>query len=232
MALPILPDQSPLQLIIRGFCNNTVDMENVLYGVYAAGGVPQPGGLTIGQVAANFLSSWQALWIPFMSTDSNLASCTIRVLDAVTAVAPNRFKLAVTEQWTISSPALGTVPNGAAPSYCAFGVQKRTFTGGRGRQGHVRIWGVPLEFIDTSDGNVLLSTSFAAIQTALDTQGTSFKVGTGSFTDVVDLTVMNGRLVNVNPGHPVTFYMVFPQALELESIVASQITRKLGRHRS
>jgi hypothetical protein len=232
MPLPILPDQTPVQLIVRGFCNDTTDMENVLYGVYTTGPTPQPGGLNLGQVAANFLLSWQNLWTPFTSANSNIRDCTIRVLDSVTPVAPNRFKFTVTEQWTVSAPVLGTLGGGCLPSYCAYGVQKRTFTGGRGRQGHVRIWGVPESSVDPADGNRLASAEIAAIQAALDTQGTDFSVHTGAFTDVIELTVMNGKLVNVNPGHPVTFYMVFPQALQLEFNVATQITRKFARHRS
>jgi len=232
MALPIVADNTLLQLVLRGDTQDVNDCENVLYGLYVAGGTPTPGGLTVAQVATNFLSAWAGFWTQFMAASfSSYESCTLRTVDSLVAVAPNRFKVQSSTLWTVLARTAGQVAGDPLPAFACFTIEKHTFAAGRGRQGSVRIWGVPES---ASLGDELDVTFRTTMQTAIDGAtlgGTAYLVGAVGKTDTVFLKIMDGKAVNTVPGHPPVFYSQTIEQLILRSNVGSQLTRKLARKR-
>jgi hypothetical protein len=228
MALPVIPDNTMLQMVVRGTDWIANDMENVLFGLYLVGGTPTVGGLTIGQMAQNFLTAWSGLMTPHMSAGSSIDQCTVRTFDAIVPIPPNRFLIQSSESWTIQDKTQGTVAGDPYPGIAAFTIEKRTFASGRGRQGSIRLWGIPE---DDASGDLLEDVPFTAFQAALDAHGPDFLVGAVGKTDAIILKVMNGKLANVNPGHPPVFYTTDVEQFVLRRGIGSQITRKPGRRR-
>jgi len=215
-----------------GQCGDIFDAESVLYGQYKVGGTPTPGGLTLDVLTTNFLAAWSGYWTTFMASSfSSINSCTVRVIDNFVGTGGNKFKIQSTDLWTVNNQTIGQVVDDALPSFAAYNIEKRTFAAGRGRQGHLRLWGVPETF---SIGDELDSAQFNTMQASIQGRpdaGTTWLVGAVGKTDFIQLRIVNGKLVNVNPGQPPVFYLQFVEQLLLQQVLSSQITRKFGRHR-
>jgi hypothetical protein len=229
MALPTVPDNTFLQLIVRGTSGEITDAENVLYGLYLAGGTPHAGGLTLADIATNFLTAWAGTMTGVMAGRSSFESCTVRIVDGFTGLGGHLFKVVSTQQWTIQASFLGTIGADPMPAFAAITVEKRNFASGRGRQGSFRIWGVPEVSVDF--GDQLNAAAFANVNTVVGGHAPAFAVAGVGETDTVFIRTVNGPLINANPGHIPVFYGVAIEQFVPRIRLGSQITRKLARRR-
>jgi hypothetical protein len=229
MALHLLTTNDLIVIRYSGADTQINDAENVLWYQYQAGLTPTPGGMTIRDWATAASNFWGAFWSPFQSTEWSWKEIALSLVASLTPVAPDRYKVVASDRWAAFGSIAGGVAGVALPAYCAYSVLKVTSAPGRGRQGHVRIPGLPSANIDD---NLVLSLPLAAINLALAGPNPMTIPILGGFTDTLTPVVMNGKLVNTNPGHPPIFYADFVDAWRCSQLVGSQITRKLGRRRS
>lgn len=214
---------------LLGADNLVKDMLNVQLYQYQAGLTPEPGGTDVMQWAPKVLAFWSALWGPFQSNQFLWNQCTVQRVKQFVGVAPDRWKATLWDQWTVFATTSGAVAQDSLPSYVSYNIQKVSAAAGRGRQGHIRISGVPESM--QADG-VVDSIPLAAINAAL-TPGTNMIIPFGGgFTDQLVPITNDGKLVNTNPGQPSSFYARTIDGFVCHPNLGSQITRKALRHRS
>lgn len=233
MAFPldIVVNNSVLQLVVKGTNFNAFDCQNTLYGIYQTGVTPTPGGLTLDVLVKNFQSAYGLFWAPFMSTFSSIDSTTGRVVVKFIPTGGTKFKVQAGQVWTDSSVVNGEVAGDPLPDFAAYTVEKALSVAGRGRNGGLRMWGVPEA---NSSGTALTPAVHTALQSALDTKNNTFLVGGVGNTDFIELRVVNGGAINtaVPPGSlspSLALQRIFQDKLGF--FVGSQITRKVGRRR-
>lgn len=229
--LPTVLNNSVMQFIVKGACSVASDCENVLYGLYTTGSTPTAGGLTLDVLTKNFLAAYAGFWRDHMSSQSTMDSCTGRVVTGFQPTGGTKYKVVADNVWVDNTQFFGTVVSDPLPDFASYRMEKKLSVAGRGRNGALRVWGVP----ETSSlGGLLDSTVFAALQAALDLKQNTFLVGTVGSTDSVELRVVNGKAINTaTPPGSLAPNLALQRIFQtvLSQFFGSQITRKLGRKR-
>lgn len=233
MPLVPIPTNSVLQAVFRAtIAGNdplTNPLENVQWLNYQSGLTPNPAGVTIAQMAFRLLQRWATVWGVFQADDCNFFSCTLRAVAGFTPKPPNRFLSILGQQWTDNTPQpVGSVISPSLPSFNAFAIRKITALPGRGKQGQIRIPGVPKT---STQDNLVDPVVLAALDAFLVPGSLDMNVSTG-FSDTCRPVIINGKLINANPGHTPDFYQEFIDGFTASSEVSTQITRKSGRRRT
>jgi hypothetical protein len=228
MPLPIVADQSIVRLDVTSFCFDITDGLNVLYGIYVAGGTPTPGGLTLTQVTTDWYSAFANEWAAFMSAQAGFSRAIGRVIDSVTPLGGHKWRGNSVFRSVDPTVVNGTVASDPLPSFNAFSIEKFTSLAGRGHNGAMRIVGVPE---NASSGDALSGAAQAAIQTEITTRLGVYHIGGIGNTDSITLRVMDGKLINTDPGHAPVFYARIIEQMVCNSLIGSQITRKFLRRR-
>jgi hypothetical protein len=231
MALPIVTDTAILRLKFYGGDTIVHDLLNVQWFQYHVGVSPFPGGLNIEDVARNAGQAWANFWKFFQSTTFTWEQTTMNWVAGFTGTGHSKFRTALQQQWTAAVGIAGTVAQPMLPNYCAYGVRKKSPRPGRGSNGQVRISGVPVTAVT---GDELAGANVTALQGALDAMTPSplsLNIATLGHSDYLTPGMIDGRVINGDPGHPPAFYFVPFEGVTLSAFVRTQITREAGRHR-
>lgn len=229
MALPTIANNDVLILKYTGQDVQVIDMLNVQLYQYSDGLTPVPGGLNVRDVATAAFAFWGNFWKPFQTSEFSWFSCSCLQLQTVTPIAPNRWKGHLRSQWTVNGSIPGTAAGPTLPSYNAYSIQKLSSAPGRGRQGHIRISGIPTANVND---NQIFSIPLAAINLALAAPSPLTVTLSVGFSDIIFPITLNGKLINTTPGNPPAFYADTIDGLVCHLNIGSQISRKLARHRS
>jgi len=214
---------------LTGKDNKVIDMLNVQQYQYQAGLAPSPGGVSVVDWSPIVFNFWANFWGVFQSNQFSWTTANVQRVKSLTAVAPDRYKAVLWDQWTHFDLVAGTVVSPSLPAYASFNIQKISAAPGRGRQGHIRISGVPENAVTNNEVNSL---NLAALNAAM-TPGTNLTIPFGGgFSDQLVPITTDGKLVNTAPGNIPSFYARTIDGFAAHPVLGSQITRKLGRHRS
>jgi hypothetical protein len=229
--LPILADTAIVRLKFWGTDGTVSDLLNVQHYIYHVGASPTPGGLDIGQVAANAGFQWGEFWKVFQSSVFVWYATTINLIASFVGLGGSAYRTVLTDQWTVPQNIPGDEAATMLPNYCAYGVRKISPHPGRGGQGQVRVSGVPADkvVIDKLNGGWVTT-----IQTALDANFNgplALNIGLLAATDWLEPVTIDGKLINADPGHVPQFYRVPILGVLLSPFVRTQITREVGRRR-
>lgn len=232
--LPAVLDQSLVQAVFRGgYAEDLASnpLENVQWFQYRAGSGPAPGGIPLDDMAFRAAARWSLIWRPFQTSDFQYTSCTLRVASAFTAIAPNKYKVILSGQWTDTTvQGAGSVAPPSQPEFVCYSIRKLTGLPGRGRGGSIRIPGLPNANVDEGFTTGAVD---AALVAAMTPTALNLNVSLAlAFTDALFPVVIDGKLINTAPGHLPVFYLEQVVGFAVNNAVGSQLTRKLGRHRS
>jgi hypothetical protein len=232
--LPPVLDGAIIQAVFS--CGDTSDLaagnplENVQWFRYGAGGTPAPGGIGLDDMAFRASGRWASIWNPFITSELAFFQCTLRVASAFVAVAPNKYRVLLFNQWTDTSvQTAGAVAPPSEAEFVCYSIRKLTGLPGRGRGGHIRISGVPSA---NADGGFLSGAADAALVAAMTPTALNLNVSLAmAFSDTLFPILIDGKLINANPGHLPAFYAEPVVGFAPNNNLGSQLTRKIGRHR-
>jgi len=223
-----LASNDVVQVVIKGACGDTPDMENVQYFLYVPGLSPLVGGLTLDTAITQFLIAWAPIFTGFMGVGSSFEAVTGRVISSVTGLGGNKWKGTATAIALTTAHLPGTRADALLPSFNAFGIRKNIITPGRGKQGHLRQWGVTENEVAA---NELDETVRLGLEDAINPDARQVDVTGGFASDLFVMGTVDGKAINTDPGHTPNLYFNLCSNLSVIKPVSTQVTRKIGRHR-